>query len=65
MLFSKQKWFCANCGIEQNTPMISGTVGCVGPEWKCCSIECYREIEWRRTLSILGKEYRPDPRKKE
>jgi hypothetical protein len=24
-----------------------------------CSMECVRELNWRKTLSILGKEYSP------
>ena len=65
MIFSKQKWFCTCCGKEQFTGMCGGTLGCIGPEWKCCSIECHREMEWRRVLSIMGKEYYPDPKKEE
>lgn len=59
MLYSKQKWFCNNCGTEKNTQMSSGHDGTVGREWKVCSIECHHEIEWKRVLSIMGKEYYP------
>lgn len=65
MLFSNQEWFCTSCGIKQNSPMTGGTLRCVGREWKCCSIKCHREVEWKRTLSILGKEYTPDTRNDE
>ena len=34
-----------------------------GREIRCCGKECHDEAEWRRTLSIMGKEYYPDPRK--
>jgi hypothetical protein len=30
-----------------------------GREGCCCSRECHDEFEWRRTLAIMGKEYRP------
>jgi hypothetical protein len=32
-----------------------------GREAACCSKDCYREFEWRNTLSILGKPYTIDP----
>src|SRR6185436_1269112 len=35
-----------------------------GREIRCCCESCHTEAEWRRTLSILGKEYYPDPRRK-
>ena len=28
-----------------------------------CSGVCLREMNWRETLSILGKQYYPDPRR--
>lgn len=34
-----------------------------GRDVSCCCKACYDEFEWRRTLSILDKPYRPDPRK--
>lgn len=30
-----------------------------GRDIRCCCKECHDEAEWRRTLSILGEEYRP------
>ena len=30
-----------------------------GREIRCCSKECHDEAEWRRTLAIMGKTYRP------
>jgi len=27
----------------------------------CCDEECYREWNWREALSIVGKQYYPDP----
>jgi hypothetical protein len=32
-----------------------------GREIRCCCIECHSEAEWRVTLSILEKPYRPRP----
>ena len=57
-LFSKQKVFCQICGEEMETNFQS---------WKgrVCGRKCGKELEWRRTLSIMGKEYYPDPRKDE
>jgi len=57
MLFSKMKWFCNCCGKEMDT--VSSAA--IGSKFRTCSLECNREIEWRHTLSILGKEYTPDP----
>lgn len=55
-MYSKQKGYCRICGIEMlwtpNTPWIKNVV---------CGKECNREFHWRETLSILGKEYYPDP----
>ncbi len=54
-IYSKQKWFCNNCGKEQFSefPLI------IGAKEKCCSMNCLREWNWRLTLSTLGKEYYP------
>lgn len=59
MLYSKQKWFCNNCGAEQNAPMVVGSPGCIGGKWKTCSNTCLREVMWKETLSIMGREYYP------
>jgi len=32
-----------------------------GMDAACCCKECYEEFDWRRTLSILGKDYYPKP----
>lgn len=39
-----------------NTPWIKNAV---------CSKECNDEFHWRETLSIMGKEYYPDPKENE
>ena len=33
----------------------------MGREFRVCSPECIREMNWRHTLSILGKPYEPSP----
>jgi len=35
----------------------------MGRTWRCCSLECVREMQWRETLSIMGKQYEPDPKR--
>lgn len=56
-LFSKQKWFCNICGQEQFSVINANQyVGAM-----LCSMECNREFRWRQTLSIMGKDYKPDP----
>lgn len=59
-LFSKQQFFCNCCGkellCEAGAVMGSKFLG-----WRVCSPKCVREIRWRETLSIMGKEYYPDP----
>jgi len=54
-LFSKQEVFCQGCGGKFET--IFRTYG-----GKVCSQECFEIIEWKKTLSILGKEYYPNPK---
>ena len=59
MIFSKQHWFCNICGQEQCSPIKSNTyLGAM-----ICSSECSEEFEWRRVLSIMGKDYYPKPEK--
>jgi len=59
MFGSKQKTFCNTCGIE-----LFVDIAQIGRfDGRFCSMECLKEFEWRKTLSILGKEYLP--RKKE
>ena len=58
-MYSKQVIYCNACGakLEMELPNV------IGREFRCCSPECVKEMEWRATLSILGVEYYP--RKKE
>lgn len=34
-----------------------------GREAPCCGKLCHDEFQWRYTLSVLGKPYRPDPKR--
>ncbi len=34
-----------------------------GRDIRCCGKDCHDEAEWRRTLSILGEEYRRKARR--
>lgn len=54
---SKQKIFCNACGKEENK-ILPG----IGRTYKVCSMRCLNEMQWRDTLSLLNKEYYPDPR---
>ena len=54
-LFSKQPIRCNACGAAYETDFQIGY-----PNGKhVCSQECFDEMRWRETLSMLGKEYRP------
>jgi len=57
-MFTKQKVFCNNCGkeFEANFQSYKGIV---------CSKECFEDLDWKKTLSILGKEYYPRSKKKD
>lgn len=48
---------CNACGRERNSP----PDGALGRRFRCCSLECCREMEWRCALSMTNKPYRPDP----
>lgn len=56
-LFSTMDLFCQTCGELYQTTCNTGA-------WKrgTCSMRCHYEKEWRYTLSVLGKPYRPDER---
>lgn len=57
MPFTFCKIHCAICAAEIDYH------GRYGRDVPTCGIRCYDEFEWRRTLSILGKPYHPDPRR--
>jgi hypothetical protein len=54
-MYSKQYIYCNACGQR----MFVEIPRVIGRDFKCCCIECLKEIQWRETLSILGKEYEP------
>jgi hypothetical protein len=59
-IFSSQPVFCVACGVlfatraYQPHRIDDKTV---------CSLECYEELSWRKTLGITGKTWYPDPQK--
>jgi hypothetical protein len=55
--YSAQKWFCQVCGVEQHEPIANASYHA-----RVCGKKCWHEWEWRRVLSVLGKEYYPDNR---
>ena len=57
VLFSPQKWFCNCCGKEMNTPPCHSMRAAY--KYRVCGLECYEEMCWKDTLSIMGKEYYP------
>lgn len=57
------KLFCCICGKEFECSVGSSVHGYF--KQACCTRECLDEKQWRETLSIMGKEYYPDPRTKE
>lgn len=56
--YSKQEWYCSVCGKREDRKLAGA-----GFHNLACSVECWREHEWRKTLSIMGKDYYADPRK--
>lgn len=51
--FSRMSMYCPICRTE-----FDGMRG-YGREWRTCCKECHDELEWRRTLAIMGKAYVP------
>lgn len=64
-LFSFQKLYCPICAVGFLTNFNGdGGYGYGGNKrFVCCSKSCHDELDWRRTLAILGKEYQPQPEK--
>jgi hypothetical protein len=54
-LYSKQLAYCNACGLRMEVALPN----VMGRAWRCCSIDCVREMQWRETLSIMGKPYMP------
>lgn len=53
--YSPQVVYCNNCG----TRMVIPPFKLLGRSYRCCSIECCREINMKDTLSIMGREADP------
>lgn len=51
MLFSKVKFYCNNCGKE----VVIEWAHFMGREFKVCSTECIKEIQYKITCSIMGQ----------
>lgn len=47
---------CMICGTDMQVSFTA----CGYESQGICGKKCYKELEWRRTLSILNKPYRPD-----
>lgn len=62
-LYSKQKWYCNNCGIEQYSVPHKATLA--DKHYSTCSFDCSKEMTWKNTLSIMGQEYYPQPKEKQ
>lgn len=48
---------CSICGGEFNWSDRYGREGV------CCDRDCWQEFDWRYTLAVLDKPYRPDPKR--
>ncbi len=64
MRSSNQTWFCNNCGRKMFSPPAGAFLGGFGTHYSVCTIECSREMRWKDTLSMMGKEYYPQPEEK-
>lgn len=54
-MFSAQTIYCNACGKRMKVELPN----VIGRDYKCCSIECLEEMQWREALSTLGREYYP------
>lgn len=59
--FSDQLWFCNCCGMEQHSPPVNA----FGRDYRCCSMNCIREMAHRAILSTLNLPYVPRKEEKE
>ncbi len=59
VMFSSQVIYCNSCG-KRFEAVFSRLIG---RNFKVCSLDCHREIEWRDVLSTMGQPYTPDPAK--
>lgn len=62
--YSPQEWYCNCCGKRMHTSPCNAMIGGFQLGYKVCSSECSREMRWRDTLSMMGKEYYPQPEEK-
>lgn len=60
-LWGKMVLFCCICGRRYECSVGNTSKGYV--KQACCSHPCLAEKDWRETLSTMGKDYYPDPRK--
>ncbi len=61
MFWGNMELFCCICGKKFTCTVRNTTKGYFNQA--ACSRECLDEKDWRYTLSVMGKEYYPDPRK--
>jgi len=56
-IFSEQEVYCRTCGkkFKTNFSMFYGG--------EVCNKECFDELEWKKTLALMGKGYYQNPRK--
>lgn len=59
-LYSEQDLICCICGVKYKATVNRTWHGF---DQATCGSKCFYEKQWRETLSIMGKEYYPDPRK--
>lgn len=52
-IFSKQIFYCRACGAEMFVSVQALF------EYQVCDSTCWKEFQWKRTLSIMGETYRP------
>ncbi len=50
--YSPQVVYCNNCG----TKMVMPPFKLLGRSYRCCSMECCREIDMKDALSSMGRE---------
>lgn len=53
MIFTRLNLYCPICRTSFDWHKGYGQMV------RCCCRECHEEWEWRRALSLMGKEYRP------
>lgn len=65
-MFGDMNLSCCICGVAFSATVRNSFCGGKGHFYEAvCTKACLDEKKWRETLSIMGKEYCPDPRKAE